>query len=301
MNASPQPTVVPARPATGIDRHGSVARHAGPGRRRRARRATRGSRRRACRSRGPRRGCRWTVGSSSSPGQPTNPMSTCSASSRRTGRRVVAESQEVGRDLQVARGGPPRREPLELAMAPSTSTACRRGAPAIASVSSSVSAKVVPDAPTKWSMNGWRSGWMTMSMDADGPEPTSESRQVGDPVRDRGTRGTAPGRRRRSGSRAGTATRPRPGPRHVEDATAGQDQVATEVDVAAQRPEAAACPTRGTRVVRARRAGRARPCAQREEPVVADLDDLAHLPERLDRQVAAALGVVPVRAGSGAT
>src|SRR5881397_3852867 len=34
--------------------------------------------------------------------------------------------------------------------------------------------------------------------------------------------------------------------------------------------------------------------AARHEPVVADLDDLAHLPEGLDREVSAALEVVPL-------
>ena len=40
--------------------------------------------------------------------------------------------------------------------------------------------------------------------------------------------------------------------------------------------------------------GRRAPVAERQPAVVARLDDLAHLPERLDREVAAALGVVPL-------
>src|SRR5919198_4152227 len=36
------------------------------------------------------------------------------------------------------------------------------------------------------------------------------------------------------------------------------------------------------------------PRADRDETVVADLDHLAHLPERLDREVAAALEVIPL-------
>ena len=57
-------------------------------------------------------------------------------------------------------------------MAPSTSTRCTPAAP-LTSASSSGSRRNVSQTPsTKLSMYGCRSGWMTMSIDADRPAAT---------------------------------------------------------------------------------------------------------------------------------
>ena len=112
MNASPQPTVVPATGTgvTGTNR----SRAAAPAVERRARprdpNVTTTSRPRSWAT--PRMPA--TVGSSSAPGQPTNPMSTCAHRSREPLDRVVAEAEEVGRDLEAgaARPAAPSRSQL---------------------------------------------------------------------------------------------------------------------------------------------------------------------------------------------
>ena len=89
---------------------------------------------------------------------------------------------------------------------------------------------------------------------------------------------------------------PPPMPGHVEDAAAGQDVAARDVVIEADRAheQCPGGPLRGRRLVTppVQRIGAGR--ATRDEAVVANLDDLAHLPERLDREVAAAFEVVPL-------
>ena len=223
-----------------------------------------------------------------SPGRP-------SASCRRTGPACNAGSRGNRRRPRCPRGGQPRRAGCSSAMTPSTRMACsrlglaqRRSSPGVNRRSRADALDVVvhPDLA------------VGQELDIDrGRRPVADdgvTRSVVDRRAGRASRGTASrpvadaGDEPERQARASASARPRSAPhrRAAPARPAGTDRGSAR--------RGAASPGGRASQIGHGSSGCARPCARLEEPVVADLDHLARLPERLDRQVAAALRVVPL-------
>ena len=132
-----------------------------------------------------------------------------------------------------------------------------------------------------------------MSIEADGPG----RRSIRARGRCRGARacpGRGPPRRRHARDQRERQPERSPMPADVEGAAARQHRPVGQVAVEAQRAEQERL--RAASAVTGRPAAPPAPHPARGNGR-ADLHDLAHLPERLDRQVAAALRVVPVGPG----
>ena len=245
-----------------------------------------------------------TVGSSSPPGQPTKPMSTSAIVSRHPLDRVVAEGRGSRRRPRGPSRAPAVAEPAQLADRAldehEVQPARRRDA---ARSSSGVQPERRPDALDEVVHPGLEVG---LDDDVDRRRPARrDQRRASDGIPWRSRNGAEhlgpvvadPRQQAERHVRSGASARPCSARRRRAARGPGRGRCRGSARPSSSCGRRPASPP----AVTGPRAAAARPSPERQEPVVADLDDLAHLPERLDREVPAALDVVPLAAARGAS
>ena len=214
---------------------------------------------------------------------------------------VVAEAEEVGGDGRSRPAPRRRRAGASSAIAPSTSTACRRCRSG-ETVSLPWREPVVLPNPRDEVVHPRLA--IGLDLDVDRRRPARRDDLAGADRR-HGVAGEEgldrrPVVRSDSGQQLERPPEAAPVPGHVQDPAARQDVAGGEVAVEADRAQEQRLAARAIGASR-RRADPGEPSPRAEEAVVAHLDDLAHLPERLDREVRACPRGGTTRRGSGAS